>query len=80
MNPEVVAVRPRPDYCLLVTFDNGETRVFDVKPFLNFPVFQRLQTPGYFDRAHVENGTVVWDAQLDVSPDTLYLQGVPAQA
>jgi len=55
----------------------GERRRFDVKPLLDFPVYQRLRKAGYFNRAHVENGTVVWDEQCDLSPDSLYLQGKP---
>ena len=76
MHPDVVAVTPREHFCLDVSFANGEKKRFDVRPFLHLPVFKRLQSAGYFDRAHVENGTVVWDEQLDLSPDTLYLQGV----
>jgi hypothetical protein len=77
MHPDVVAVTPLAHFCLDVGFANGEKKRFDVRPFLHLPVFQRLHLAGYFDRAHVENGTVVWDEQLDLSPDTLYLQGVP---
>jgi len=77
MNPEVIAVNVHSGFCLHVTFENGENKLFDVHPYLHLPVFQRLKIAGYFDRAHVENGTVAWDDQLDLSPDTLYLQGTP---
>ena len=78
MNPDVVAVEPLPDFKVLVQFETGERRCFDVKPLLIYPVYQRLLKDGYFGRAHVENGTVVWDEQCDLSPDSLYLQGEPA--
>jgi hypothetical protein len=76
MNPDVISVTPEADFCLRVTFVTGEVRRFDVKPYLNYPVFQKLAHLGYFTKAHVENGTVVWDEHTDLSPDTLYLQSV----
>jgi Protein of unknown function (DUF2442) len=78
MNPDIVAVTPLVDYCLLVTFATGERKQFDVKPYLQYPVFQKLTQPRYFDKAHVEYGTVVWDENTDLSPDTLFIEGVLA--
>lgn len=77
MNPGVQSVEPLEDFRLLVTFTTGETRRFDVRPLLDLPVYQRLRQDGYFFRAHVEHGTVVWDEQCDVSPDSLYVLGEP---
>lgn len=76
MNPDVIAVSPQANYCLLVTFATGERKQFDVKPYLQYPVFQKLSKPGYFEKARVEHGTVVWDEQIDLSPDSLYLKGL----
>jgi hypothetical protein len=30
-------VKPQDNYCLLLTFENGEKRKFDMKPYLNTP-------------------------------------------
>jgi Protein of unknown function (DUF2442) len=76
MNPEAVAVVVQADYCLLVTFKTGERKRFDAKPYLQYPAFQKLTKPGYFEKAHVEYGTVVWDENTDLSPDALFLEGV----
>ena len=76
MNPDVIAVIPQEDFCLLVTFATGERKKFDVKPYLQYPVFKKLTQPGYFDKVHVEYGTVVWDQNTDLSPDSLYLKGL----
>jgi hypothetical protein len=43
MNPYIKSVKPQEDYCLLLTFDNGEKRVFDLKPYLEKPVFRQLK-------------------------------------
>lgn len=76
MNPDVVAVTTQADFCLLVTFKTGERKSFDVKPYLQYPAFQKLTKPGYFEKARVEHGTVVWDENTDLSPDSLFLMGV----
>ncbi|MBR1821654.1 MAG: DUF2442 domain-containing protein [Clostridia bacterium] len=50
--PKAIEVKPLPDYKLKVCFDNGEERVFDVKPyikgewfseFLDLEVFNAVQ-------------------------------------
>ena len=43
MNPRVNAVEPIKDFRLKLTFNNDEKKVFDVKPYLNFGVFQELK-------------------------------------
>ena len=68
-------VFPRNDYTLLIVFKNGETKLYDCKPLLNFGVFQELNDLNYFLMAKVEYGTVVWPHEQDICPDTLYLEG-----
>lgn len=77
--PRVARVQTLDDFELLVEFKDGAVKRFDVKPYLAFPAFERLKIGHLFDQAHVERGTVVWDPQLDLSPDTLYLQGVQSE-
>jgi hypothetical protein len=36
LRPKAIDVKPCPDYCLLITFNNDEKRLFDVKPYLDF--------------------------------------------
>ena len=76
LGPRAVTVQPLDNYMLQVEFDNGEIRLFDVSPFLDKGVFQKLQNPAYFMKAHQEFGTVVWDETLDIAPETLYGKSV----
>ncbi|GMO58462.1 MAG: hypothetical protein Ta2A_03960 [Treponemataceae bacterium] len=39
----VSKVQPLHDYKLELTFENNETRIFDVKPYLNTGLFTTLQ-------------------------------------
>jgi len=80
MNPYVEHVRPLDDYRLEVVFDNGERRLFDVKPYLQRGVFVRLQNRAIFQAARVVAGSVEWPGELDLSYDTLYLESQPIAA
>ena len=77
MNPYVKLVHPLSDYRLEVVFENGEHRMFDVKPYLQRGVFVRLQNRTIFQAARVVAGSVEWPGELDLSYDTLYLESQP---
>jgi hypothetical protein len=77
MTPDVVSVRPLAGYQLDTGFANGERRLFDMRPYLDYPTFAPLAEDALFMRAHVALGTVVWTDEIDMSPDTLYLRGAP---
>ncbi len=75
---DVVMVEPRSDHTLWLEFENGERRIFDMKPFLGRKPFQALAALPRFMQASVEFGTVVWPGNLDIAPETLLLRSVPA--
>ncbi|SJM91723.1 conserved hypothetical protein [Crenothrix polyspora] len=77
MTPDVIQVKPKANYSIEVVFENGETRLFDMKPYLQYPAFSLLGKNNFFMNAHVANGTVAWNDEIDLSQDTLYLRGVP---
>ena len=72
--PRVTQVQVLDNFELLLEFKDGSIKHFDVKPYLSLPAFKRLSAGGLFAKAHVQRGTVVWDEQLDLAPETLYLK------
>ncbi|MDO9142008.1 MAG: DUF2442 domain-containing protein [Methylobacter sp.] len=74
MNPRVVTVEVLENYQLHLTFSNGEMRIFNVAPYLDYPAFNRLRDKGYFTLAKVAHGTVCWPDDIDFCPDTIYLR------
>jgi hypothetical protein len=74
---EVNSVVAVPDLGLVLTFNSGERRRFDMLPYLHYPVFRRLENPGYFSLARVDYGTVTWPGDIDIAPETLYECSVP---
>jgi len=75
----VAKAEPRDDFSLHMDFTNGEHRCFDMRPYLEIGVFQRLKNPELFMQARVAFGTVCWPGELDIAPETLYLESVPVQ-
>lgn len=75
MNPRVVDVKPEKDFSLLVTFNNGEMKRFDVKPYLNIGVFRDLKDESLFNSVKPFLGSIQWANGLDLCPDTLYTEG-----
>ncbi|MDE0008651.1 MAG: DUF2442 domain-containing protein [Gammaproteobacteria bacterium] len=75
LNPHVTHVQPQDDFTLIVTFATGERRRFDVAPFLDTGVFQRLRERSVFEAAKVVAGSVEWPGEVDLSYDTLYMEG-----
>ena len=72
MLPRVAEVEVIKDYSLIISFKNGERKKYDAKPLFKLPIYKNLAK--VFSLAKVENGTVVWPGDLDISPDKLYLQ------
>ena len=73
----VTDVEPHADYTLLLFFANGETRVFNARPLLEKPRYQKLKSLTYFLKAAPEHGTVAWNHELDIAPEHLYQYSVP---
>ncbi|KGK01519.1 DUF2442 domain-containing protein [Thalassotalea sp. ND16A] len=73
MNPRVISVEAIKDHTLKLSFENNETRLFDVSPFLEKGIFKELQDYNYFKRVSVAFGSVEWPHEQDFSNDTLYL-------
>ena len=77
MNPRVKSVSPLDDYELEISFENGESRRFDVKPYLGRGIFVRLRDLALFRAVRVVVGSIEWPGGLDLSYDTLYVEGRP---
>ena len=72
----VTQVNARDDFQLELTFDTGETRLFDARPYLQKGVFKPLQNIEQFKQAYVAFETVCWPGELDIAPETLYDKSV----
>ena len=74
--PKVKSVKP--NYTLIVTFDNHVVKKYDCTPILKNPLFKILQDPAFFKNVHVDTGGygISWNDDLDLSEYELWTNGV----
>jgi hypothetical protein len=73
----VKEVKPLDEYKLLVTFENGEVKLFDMNPYLDKGIFRELKDLSLFKSAKVNFDTVEWQNNADIDPETLYEDSIP---
>ena len=72
MYPAIVNVKPDDDYVLYLEFDNGEQGWMDMKPFINYGVFQKIKDRSMFQQVRINFDTVEWDCGVDLDPEYVY--------
>lgn len=73
----VTSVIANSDYTLLLTFANGENRVYNAKPLLEKKIYEPLKNLSFFMNAKVDGDTVVWNDDIDIAPEHLYECSTP---
>jgi hypothetical protein len=72
MYSAVKSVMPINNYNLILTFENGEKRQFDMNPFLNIGVFRELRDVSKFNSVRISFDSIEWDNEADLDPEILY--------
>ena len=72
MYQAVKEVKPTDNYVLILTFENGEQRKFDMKPYLTTGIFNELNDVTKFNTVHVSFDTIEWENEADFDPEVLY--------
>ena len=72
-----ISVKTLDDYKLKIKFSTGEEKIYDAKSDIAHGVFRPLNDKNIFASARVARGTVVWNDDLDIAPETLYHNSVP---
>jgi hypothetical protein len=74
---DVIKVKAEPNYRLILEFENGEKRIFDMSRFMDEKPYNRIKNSPIFMKASVAYGTVVWPGNIDIAPETLYTLSAP---
>jgi hypothetical protein len=69
--PFVTDVEPVSGHELRLTFEYGEQRLLDMRPYM-IGVFTELKDPDYFRKVRVEDGSIAWPNGQDLAYDMLY--------
>ena len=72
LRPTAIQVEATNAYQILVLFDNGEKKRFDVAPYIKGEWYGQLRSLEYFSRVSTDGFTVVWPDGQDICPDELY--------
>ena len=88
---QITGVIPNRDFTLTLTFDNGETRIYNVEPLLEagtvfapFREWERFRRV-YLDEGHCVSWDIgpnmdssrVWNNKVDLCPDSCYVDSIP---
>lgn len=73
----VIDVRPLDGYQLQIGYENGEVRVFDVSPYLDFGLYRALRDSSVFRSVRPSFDSVEWSNGADICPELLYERSVP---
>jgi hypothetical protein len=65
MHPRVKDVIAN-DFKLVLTFEDGKKKIFDVKPYLNIGMFKELSDVNLFKTVRVSFGSVSWKNGQDL--------------
>lgn len=67
----IKGIRTTENWELIISLENGEARIFDAKPYLQFEAFLELNEMSEFQK--ISNGKyfVEWESGADLSLDTL---------
>ena len=70
--PLVLNVIPQDDYSVLITFETGEVKRFNVKPYICGQWFGRLNDISVFNTVRPSGNTIEWADGQDIAPHELY--------
>jgi hypothetical protein len=67
----ILKIIPKDNYILYITTDNGQTGLFDMRPYLESEAFAPLKEKAEFERIHNGNYFIEWACGADLSADTI---------
>ena len=77
LQPKVKSVFPLDNYEILIEYETGERKLFDVKPYIVGDWYGKLKDKNNFNTVHPRGSTVEWSGGQDISPHELYDMSIP---
>ncbi len=72
ITPNIKDVKVLENYELLLIYENGEERLYDMKPNLQYECFEKLKDYKIFEKVHACGETIEWETGEDVCPEDMY--------
>lgn len=77
LEPIAKEVRVLEDYKLYIKFDNGEEKIYDMKPLLSHKFYQGLKDKERFKKVRADGISIEWETGEDIAPENLYNDSIP---
>jgi hypothetical protein len=79
MNIKITKVTPIDNYKLIVEFDNGITKQYDMSKLFDLEAFKPLENKFLFNQAYADpfGHGVIWNDEIDISEYELWKNGQP---
>lgn len=74
LQPKIIDLTPTKDYKLILIYDSGERKIFDVTPYINGDWYKELLSIDYFLSVKIicDGIGIEWPNGQDISPHELY--------
>ena len=74
LQPKLLSVKPIELSQLILEYETGEKKIFDVKPYINGSWYGELADAKYFNTVHLIAGGcgIEWENGQDIAPHELY--------
>lgn len=72
---EVINAKYLKNYELLLSFNNNEQKIVDLKDKLNGEIFEPLKDVEFFKKFKINFNTIEWENGADFAPEFLYQIG-----
>ena len=72
LQPKVLDVKTLADYRVLIIFDSGEKKAFNVTPYICGDWFGKLRDKNFFNTVRAVGRTIQWAGGQDIAPHELY--------
>ena len=78
LSPKILSIEPLDDYKLKLNYETGETKLFDVLPYMVGDWYEELYDNYYFKSVYlISNGYgIEWKNGQDIAPHELYEMSV----
>lgn len=79
LQPRLLSVEPMPQMKMLLSYETGEIKIFDVTPYANGSWFSKLKDREYFYKVHLlhDGAGIEWPEGQDIAPHELYDYSIP---
>ncbi len=79
MEPRPIEVKALKQYYIYIKFENGEEKIYDMKPNLKYKFYEKLKDINNFKEVFVSGINIEWKTGEDIAPENLYYDSILLQ-